>query len=261
MTPFWRRPGALMSAYFVLVLATGPWSSQSTLLTVRHPAGAITLPAIAIAAFLAWRVTRGSRVARGTLVLWTVAGFAALVRSPAMHSGSLVPFWLLVAYTGQIALLLSEPVYNRTRKKWAGEPLTQPTRLWPAPPAWMLPAALAAGALLALATLGSMSFKPVPGCQAPGYLAPHSARLASCYTLTQGYPVPYLTALPSLSLNRGSKVTASNLDLFANAVISKRALVEDLATWTLASATGLFVIWIPRRRPEPSPATAQAVPA
>lgn len=261
MTPFWRRPGAIMSAYFALVLAAGPWTQQSTLLTVRHPAGYATVPAIAIAAFLAWRVARGSAIARGILVIWTVIGFAAVFRSPAMQSGSLVPVWLLVAYAGQIALLLSEPVYNRTRKDPVEEPVSQATRLWPAPPVWMLPTAVAVGALLALVTLGSMSFKPVQGCQAPGYLAPHSAALASCYTLTQGYPVPYLTALPSLSLNKGSKITASNLDLFANAVISKGALVEDMAAWALAGATGLFIIWIPRRRPVPAAATVQAVPA
>jgi hypothetical protein len=260
MTAFWRRPGVIMTAYVVLFLATGPWSGPPTALTVRQLAGEVSLPAITIAAFLAWRVTRGSSFARGLLVVWTVAGFAATFDSPAMRSGGLVPFWLLVAYAGQIALLLSSPVYERTRKNPAGEPVSE-TGLWPAPPRWMLPTAAAGGALLTLLFLGTMSFQPVQGCQAAGYLAPHTARLASCSTLKQGFPVPYLAALPSLSLDKGRKVTASNLDLFANAVISKRALAEDLAAWTLAVGAALYMIWIPGRRPARSPVPAEPVPA
>jgi hypothetical protein len=260
LTPFWRRPGVIMTAYLVLFVATGPWPWRSVPLTVSQLAADANLPAIAIAAFLAWRVCRGSSIARGLIVIWTVVGFAAVFSSPAMKSGSLYPFWLLVAYASQIALLVSAPIYDRTRKIPAGGSVRH-TSLWPAPPVWMLPTAAAAGALLTLACLGSMSSKPVQGCQAAGYLAPHTAPLASCYTLDQGFPVPYLTAMPSLSLDKGRRVTASNLDLFANAVISKGALAEDLVAWTLTVAAGLYVIWIPRRRPAPSPATVQPVPA
>jgi hypothetical protein len=260
MRAFWRRPGVLMTAYLVLFLAAGPWPSRSAPVTVNELAGEVSLPAIAIAAFLAWRVTRGSSLARGLIVVWTVVGFAATFASPVMRSGNLVPFWLLVAYAGQIGLLLSAPVYERTRKDAAREPVRE-TALWPAPPRWMLPTAAAAGALLTLLFLGSMTFRPVQGCQGRGYLAPHTAPLASCYTLDQGYPVPYLAALPSLSLDKGRKITASNLDLFANAVISKRALAEDLTAWTLTVAAALYLIWIPRRRPAPPPATAEPVPA
>jgi hypothetical protein len=260
MTAFWRRPGAILTAYLVLFVVSGPWPWRAVPLTASQLAGDANVYAVAIAAFLAWRVSRGSSIARGLIVIWTVVGFAAVFSSPAMRSGGLYPFWLLVAYASQIALLVSAPIYDRTRRNPAGGPVRL-SALWPAPPVWMLPTAAAAGALLTLACLGSMSFKPVQGCRTPGYLAPHAAPLASCYTLDQGFPVPYLQALPSLSLDKGSKVTASNLDLFANAVVSKGALAEDLAAWTLTVATGLYVFWIPRRRPAPSPATVQSVPA
>jgi hypothetical protein len=57
--------------------------------------------------------------------------------------------------------------------------------------------------------------------------------LAQCATLAEGYPIHYLSAMPTLSLNSGNKVTAANLAMFADPVISKSAAAADLAIWTL----------------------------
>lgn len=247
-----------MTAYMTLFVIAGPWPSASAPATAHQLAHDVSLTGIAIAAFLSWRVTRGSAVARGLIILWTAGGSAAAFTSLAMRSGSLVPCWLLAAYAAQIGLLLTAPVYDRTRKDPAtGYP--GPTALLPAPPAWMLPTAVAAGAILSLVFLGSMSAQAVPGCQSPGYLAPHTAPLARCQTLGQGFPVHYLSAFPSLGLANGSKITPSNMSLTANADINKHAIVEDLAVWTLAAALAMYMLWIPSRRP--APATSPAIEA
>ena len=256
MAHAWRRPGVIMTAYLMLFLLAGPWPVHAVPVTARALAHDVSPPAVA--ALLSWWVARGGAVARGLILLWTAAGFATLFVSPAMRSGSLVPFWLLVAYACQMALLVSTPVYDRTRKDSARR---HPGRaaVWLVPPAWLLAAAVVAGALCTVLFLGNMSVQPVPGCQRPGYLAPHAARLASCVALSQGFPVHYLSAVPTLALDHGGKVTAANLSLFANAVIDKGAAAEDLAAWMLTAGTVMYALWLPFQRPAPSADAAQAV--
>jgi hypothetical protein len=177
-----------------------------------------------------------------------------------MRSGSLISLGLLAIYLVQIALLVSTPVYTRTRKNQA---VLAPdgSRPWVLPSRWMPIAAAAAGVIITLLTLGNMSYQPVPGCQAPGYLAPRSVPLGQCGTLAEGYPVHYLSATPTLGLDPGSKVTAANLDVFAYPVISKSAAAEDLAIWTLVSFTAFYLLWPPSRRPAESAAIREPAPA
>ena len=132
---------------------------------------------------------------------------------------------------------------------------------WLAPPAWILAAAAVGGALLTVLFLGNMTFKPVPGCQRPGYLAPQAAALTSCGTLSRGFPVHYLSALPTLALDHGGRVTATNLSMFADAIIDKGAAAEDLAAWMLAVGTAMYILWLPFQRPGPSLGPTQPVPS
>lgn len=256
----WCKAGTFMTAYLILFAIAGPWPTGSPFSTATGPAHAINPSAIAIAAFLAWRVTRGSWLARRLMLLYTICGIAGLLNSPGMRSGSLTGLMLLGIYLAQIALLVSTPVYNRTRKKQAG-PAPDGSPPWALPPRWMPIAAAAAGVTITLLTLGSMSFQPVPGCQAPGYLAPRSAPLAQCTTLAEGYPVQYLSAMPALGLISGTKVTAANLAVFADPVIGKSAAAEDLAVWTLVSFGALYLLWPPSRRPAESAAIREPAPA
>jgi hypothetical protein len=115
----WRKPGALMIAYLILFGIAGPWPTGSSPVTTAQPAHAVG-PAIVFAAFLAWRVTRGSSFARGLIIFYTVGGIAGLLNSPGMRSGSLISLGLLAIYLVQIALLVSTPVDNRTRKTRPG---------------------------------------------------------------------------------------------------------------------------------------------
>ena len=260
MTRIWCKPGALMVVYLILFGIAGPWPAGSSPATAAQLPHAVDPTAIVIAAFLAWRVTRGGSFARGLIIFYTAGGIAGLLNSPGMRSGSLISLGLLAIYLVQIALLVSTPVYNRTRKNQTGLVPDGP-RLWVLPPRWMPIAAAAAGVIVTLLFLGNMSFQPVPGCQAPGYLAPHSAPSAQCATLAEGYPTHYLSATPTLSLNSGNKVTAANLAIFADPVISKSAAAEDLAIWTLVSFAAFYLLWLPSRRPAESAAIREPVPA
>jgi hypothetical protein len=246
-----------MTAYLILFAVAGPWPTGTFPSTAAHQADPT---AIVIAAFLAWRVTRGSWLARRLMLFYTICGIAGLVNSPGMRSGSLTGLGLLGIYLAQIALLVSTPVYNRTRKNQPGRAPDGPPP-WALPPRWMPITAATAGVIITLITLGSMSFQSVPGCQAPGYLAPHSAPLAECTTMAEGYPVRYLSAMPALSLNSGTKVTAANLAVFADPVIGKSAAAEDLAVWTLVSFGALYLLRPPSRRPAESAAIREPIPA
>jgi hypothetical protein len=237
------RPGVLMTAYLVLFLVAGPWPGAHGVPATAHAlAHDASLSGLLVAVFLSWRVTRGSSFARGLLLAWTILGFAGTFLSQALQSGSLVPCWLLAGSAGQLALLLSAPVYDRTRK----DPLARypgSVSPWPAPPRWMLPAAAAAAAVCMPLGLGSMGPPPGPGCDTVSSLA------ASCPPLGQGYPVHFLTANPVLSLQDGVRPFLSSL---SGAVISTGALAEDLALWALAAFAAMYLLWLPQRRPDPA---------
>jgi hypothetical protein len=252
-----------MIAYLILFGIAGPWHAgpwPGGPAPAAQLAHAVNPVAIMFAAFLAWRVTRGGSLARGLIIFYTIGGIVGLLSSPGMRSVSLISLGLLAIYLVQIALLVSTPVYNRTRKNQA-DLAPDGSRLWVLPPRWMPVAAAAAGVIITLLFLGNMSFQPLPGCQAPGYLAPHSAPLDQCTTLAEGYPIHYLSAIPTLSLNSGNKVTAANLDMFANPVISKSAAAEDLAIWSLVGFAAFYLLWLPSRRPAESAAIRESVPA
>lgn len=134
-------------------------------------------------------------------------------------------------------------------------------QLWPSPPKWMPAAAAAAGLIISLLLLGNMSFQPLSGCGGRGYLAPHSPPLARCGTLAEGYPVHWLSAIPSLNLSSGDKVTASNLAISADPAINKSAIAEDVAVWTLLTFATCYLLWLPSRRPAETGTSHQPAPA
>jgi hypothetical protein len=184
---------------------------------------------VAIACFLAWRVTRGGAVSRVLLILYTGGWIATVPWSPGMRSGGLVSLAELASALVQLAVLVSTPIYERTRKNWAEQaPSAGP--LWPTPPRWMAAAALAAGVLVTLLFLGSMSWKSVP-CAAGS-----SARTAACSTLDEGFPVHFLSALPA-----GADV--------AYPAIDSGAAAEDLTVWSVLGFAACYLIWLPARRP------------
>ena len=115
-------------------------------------------------------------------------------------------------------MLVSPPVYGRTRR--VPVPVRAPgwTRLVRRPPAWLLPWGLLAGVLVTLACLGSMDWVAVPGCR--------PAASGACMALAEGYPLRWLTAHQN------------------EPVISKGALLKDCAQWALASMSVLYLGWL-----------------
>ena len=186
-------------------------------------------PLLPLAAFLAWRVSRGGRPSRVILIILGMHSFAgdAFVGT---RSWSPLVLLLLAIYAAQIALLVSPAIYQRTRP----DPLTgwAPTASAKSgPPLWMVLIALLTGLVVTLLYLGNMDWAAIPGCgQAGAALAQLPSR---CFGLTQGYPVRFLTA------TQGTPE------------IDKRALIEDWAQWSLVSFSAFYILWLLHRRPEP----------
>ena len=211
----WRRPGADEILLLYVLLATigfiGNWLSRSA--GSQYP-----LPAFLITAFLARRVSRGGWFARRILVVASFASGTVAVTVVARR-WDLTVMALVIIAAAQVALLVSPPVYGRTRR--VPIPVRAPgwTRLVRRPPAWLLPWGLLAGVLVTLACLGSMDWVAVPGCR--------PAASDACIALAEGYPLRWLTAVQT------------NVP-----VIAKGALLKDCVQWALASTLALYLAWL-----------------
>jgi hypothetical protein len=176
------------------------------------------LPSFLITAFLTWRVSRGGWFARRILI---VASFAsgAVAAVDVARRWDLTVMALVIIGAVQVALLVSPPVYGRTRR--TPIPVRAPgwARLVRRPPAWLLPWGLLAGVLVTLACLGSMDWVAVPGCR--------PAASDACSALAEGYPLRWLTAVPT-----------------NEPLISKGALFKDCAQWALISTSVLYMAWL-----------------
>jgi hypothetical protein len=246
-----------MSAYVVLFLIAGPWGEVSNP-SAHGPLWQAPGGSALVAAFLAWRVTRGGWFARSLIFLYTVQGAFAFISSGSARSGSLAGFGFLGIYAIQVALLISTPVYNRTRRpeERGEEPVT---RLWVTPPGWMLAAGAAVGLIVTLLYLGNMSSEAVPGCISYGYGPVTSA--ATCTTLAEGYPVRFLSTAPFLSLDPGKTVKAADISVSADPVIYKGAFALDFATWAVVSFLAIYMLWLPSRRTAMARAVSASLPA
>jgi hypothetical protein len=168
-------------------------------------------------AFLAWRVSRGGRISRMILII--ASGAACVVTALAVaRLWDVAVVALVIICAVQIALLVSPPVYGRTRPA----PVQVRARRWAQlvrrPPAWLLPWALLTGALLTLACLGNMTWIAIPGCR--------PAASGACSALAEGYPLRWLTAHQN------------------EPFIVKGALLKDCAQWVLVSISVLYLAWL-----------------
>jgi hypothetical protein len=125
---------------------------------------------------------------------------------------------LVIICAVQIALLVSPPVYGRTRPT----PIQVRARGWAQlvrrPPMWLLPWGLVAGTLLTLVYLASMDWVAIPGCR--------PAASGACSALAEGYPLRWLTAHQNVPS------------------IFKGALLKDCAQWVLVSTSVLYLGWL-----------------
>jgi hypothetical protein len=194
----------------------------------------ISIPWHIVVPLLTWRVWRGGRICRVLLITNGVLGYAGI----ALHLARLwrpLELWLLADFAGQVALLASPAVYQRTRP---GAHLRAVTvaPLAGRPRMWMLPWALLAGLVITLLFLAQMDWTAIPGC------GPASAAVASlpsrCIGLAQGYPLRFLFGHQSVP------------------EIDKPALVRDWAQWSLISGSALYVFHVLRLGRQDRPGTA-----
>lgn len=215
----WRRPGAneILLAYLLLdtvaYIVNWRWHSIDS----RDP-----VQWWLITAFWTWRVSRGGRISRVLLIIGSVVSCAAAVLAVA-RSWDLSILALVIIYAVEVELLLSPPVYGRTRPA----PILARARNWPQlfgrPAWWLLPWGLFAGVMVTLACLGNMHWVAIPGCR--------PSASDTCTALAEGYPLRWLTAVQNTP------------------EISKGALFRDCTQWALASAMVLYLFF---RRPAPS---------
>ena len=121
---------------------------------------------------------------------------------------------LVIIFAAQVALLVSPPVYGRTRRTPVHVTMSW-SQLVPRPPSWILPWGLFFGVAATLAWLGNMDWVLVPGCL--------PATADACSALSMGYPVRWLTASGGIPL------------------IDKAALFRDCAQWALACMSVLYL--------------------
>ena len=211
----WRRPGASEILLVLLLLATTmfivSWTSHS------YRPRDDQLPSFLVTVFLLWRVSRGGRISRVLLIIGS--GLSLAVSALAIARVWDVSDVALVALSAaQMALLLSPPVYGRTRPT----PVSVRARGWAQfvrrPPLWLLAGGLLGGVLVTLVCLGHSDFIAVPEC------GPVTSN--ACSAVAEGYPLHWLTADQNTPL------------------IFKGALLKDFAQWALVSTSVLYLAWV-----------------
>lgn len=227
---WWSNVGGLLAVYLLLSLAA------VTVTAVAQPAfscpatakcwvpyndHASWLPALA---FLTWRVSRGGRVSRIILIIWSALGYAAVATTIA-RVWSVSAVGLLAIHALQVAVLTSPAVYKRTRRN-SDSDFSAPGvfRVWP--PLWLILAGLLAGLVVTLLYLGNMQWAALPGCGPAG--AATDQLPGRCIRLAQGYPLRFLMADQNIPL------------------IDKAALTKDWAQWSLVSFSVCYVLWLSR---------------
>ena len=176
-----EQPVPLLVAFLVLnVLA---WPAEAAV------GGKTNLPGLLIVLFLTWRVSQGGPISRMLLILGSAGDYSGAAFHVARMPGPL-DLWLLVASAGQVALLVSPAVYQRTRRSSVAG--SAPAALAGRPRPWMLPWGLLAGLVISLLFLAQMRWTQLSGCGPAG--APRAHLPARCIGLAEGYPLGSYTA-------------------------------------------------------------------
>jgi hypothetical protein len=219
-----------MAAYVVLFSWDGPWLGSEI---PAHRNGFQILVAILLAIFAA----RGSRTARVVMITYSIVGvlgvfFGSAQLEPPKALGAVL--LTLTCILAQIGLLVSSPMYQRTRPgACPDEAQDHPFLPWPK--LWSLLAGAGGGLAMALVpfsdgareTLCSAgSGHPASPCQAAGF----------------GYPIAYRFSWADLA-PRG---------------INWAAFATDWALWGLSILLVIYLVQLNRSREYSEPATPPA---
>ena len=225
---WFRRPVVLMAAYIGLYLVAGPWfgtgsSSHRTALQ------------LAVVVVLAWLAARGSRAARVLLIAGSMAGVVAMLFWWSTEP-SIARVGYFACYAAQVCLLVSTPMYQRTRPGWSPEPVPA-ARFLPVPRPWMAAGSVAVGLLITLLPL-KQGLRPFP-CP-PAVLAGRS-----CLADGSGYPIAYRY---KLDIAQGTASVNHWLNIRAPQGIQAAAFATDICLWSLGVLLAVYLVWLAGNR-------------
>jgi hypothetical protein len=220
-----RRPETAMVAYLATFACAGPW------LRTGSAVGRLPIELV-VAVVLAGLVLSGSRAARVAMIAYSLAGcFLMLFGSTRGWSPPWPRLENMACYVLQLALLLSTPIYDRTRPD---RPTGQSTDPWlPVPRAWALILSAAGGLGITLLHLGNL--RPAP-CPAHAALLPHTG----CLAAGTGMPFAYnwfggYVQIPSDDLTHFLNVATPT-------GIEVPEFAADWAMWAVALLLALYLI-------------------
>jgi hypothetical protein len=211
-----RSPAVLMTLYVAVYIVSGPWST-----------GHRNVPQIGLAVVLAVLAARGSRWARVLMITYSLLG-ALAVFIGSTHPGASGPFAAtfpaLTPFFVQVGLLVSTPMYQRTRPGWSpGQAQAGPFLPWPK--RWAVPVSAASGLVTALMPFSDGFRQTV--CTAGGVTSAQP-----CGAAGFGYPIAYRFAYNNLA-PRGIDVAA---------------FAADWALWAVSILLVLYLIQLSRGR-------------
>lgn len=237
-----RSPVLPMAVYVGLLLLAGPWFS-----TAGPPRR--NVPEVALGVMLAVLVTRGSRAARITLILYSAAGVGALLFGS--HGSPAGPpwarLWYMACYLLQIGLLVSTPVFQRTRPGWPAERFARYSSapFLPAPRFWAMAASTGGGLVITIATLPLRHFTTV-ACPSGRDVS----SLTPCQAVGSGYPIVYRFEGGIFTLHAAD---FHWLDVLAPRGVQVVPVATDWALWSLALLLALYLAWLTSAREQPPP--------
>jgi len=224
--PWLRTPAVLMTAYVGLFLYAGP--SVGT--------GSGSHRDVIVAILLAVFASRGSRVARVLMITYSVIGVLVMLIGSTSWWSTQAPalrFEYFVCYLIQICLLVSTPMYERTRPGWSPHRFP-PTQFLPAPRIWMVLASTTIGLIITLLPLAGLRPVACPDSQLAAHALP-------CLAQGTGYPIAYRFDGGILRLRAGS---VQWLNVPAPRGTQALALAADWAMWSLGILLVFYLAWL-----------------
>jgi hypothetical protein len=230
-----RSPAVLMAIYVGLYVYVGPWIMLGSLPAHRNAIQVI------VAVVLAVLAVRGSRVARVLMIAYSILGVSVMIAGgPSSWSteASALRFAALICYLAQICLLVSAPMYQRTRPGRSFDS-RQPAQFLSAPPMWMVLVSAAAGVVV---TLLPIAGRRTVACR-PGHPAAH---FGPCLAQGTGYPLTYRFSGGIIQISHAGNVHW--LNVAAPHATQVAAFAADWGMWSLGAFLVLYLAWLNRRR-------------